>query len=504
MRILVTGGAGYVGSVSVERLLEAGHEVMVLDDLSTGHAGSVPDGASLVEGSFAHPETISRTLDDGRIEAVIHCAAKSLVGESIVDPAIYYRVNVAGGITLLDALRRAGVKRLVFSSTAAVYGIPGTSPIAEDAPLRPINTYGESKRTFESALAWYGTAYGLRSVSLRYFNVAGASRRSGEDHDPETHLIPNVLRAVEFGRPLTLFGDDYPTPDGTPIRDYIHVMDLADAHLAALEATAPSDPRTDSALVLNLGSGGGFSVREVLAATEEVIGKPVPHTLGPRRTGDPPVLVAAIDRAASILGWHPARSTLAEMIGSAWAWQRDEWMKAAWIEPAPKLEGKITLAEYDPAWPALYEREAERIRDALGTAVVSLDHVGSTSVPGLVAKPIIDMVLIVRSSADEPSYLPQLEGAGYRVVIREPNWHEHRVLKGPDTKVNLHVFSPGDSEAARMLGFRDHLRTDDGDRRRYETEKRRLADQDWEYVQHYADAKTKVVASILEKLDNRD
>jgi GrpB-like predicted nucleotidyltransferase (UPF0157 family) len=210
--------------------------------------------------------------------------------------------------------------------------------------------------------------------------------------------------------------------------------------------------------------------------------------------------VAAIERAGNVLGWRPARSTLEEMIGSAWAWQRAEWMKAAWIEPAPRLEGKVTLAEYDPAWPALFEREAERIRGALGSTVVSLDHVGSTSVPGLVAKPIIDMVLIVGSSADEPSYVPQLEGAGYRLVIREPDWHEHRVFKGPDTNINLHVYSPGDTELARMVGFRDHLRSDEADRRRYEAEKRRLADQDWEYVQHYADAKTKVVESILKKV----
>ncbi|HEX5590167.1 MAG TPA: NAD-dependent epimerase/dehydratase family protein, partial [Candidatus Limnocylindrales bacterium] len=180
---------------------------------------------------------------------------------------------------------------------------------------------GETKRTFETAMAWYGSAYGLRSASLRYFNVAGASEANGEDHDPETHLIPNVLRAVEKAAPLTLFGDDYPTPDGTPIRDYIHVLDLADAHLAALEATAPGDPRTDRALVLNLGSGGGFSVREVLAAAEQVIGRRVPHTVGPRREGDPPVLVASIARAAKVLGWRPRRSTLEEMIASAWAWQ---------------------------------------------------------------------------------------------------------------------------------------------------------------------------------------
>ena len=329
MRILVTGGAGYVGSVSVERLLEAGHEVTVLDNLTTGHAWLVPEGAALIRGSFADPEEIGQALDAGRIEAVLHCAAKSLVGESIVDPAVYYRTNVVGGVVLLDAMRRLGVDRLVFSSTAAVYGVPDASPIPEDAVLRPINTYGESKRTFEGAMRWYGSAYGLRSVSLRYFNVAGASDACGERHDPETHLVPNVLAALEGGSPLTLFGDDYPTPDGTPIRDYIHVMDLADAHLAALEATAPNDPRTDSALLCNLGSGGGFSVKEVLAAAEGVVGRPVPHSVGPRREGDPPVLVAAIDRAAEVLEWRPQRSTLEAMIGSAWAWRRAHPIEAA-------------------------------------------------------------------------------------------------------------------------------------------------------------------------------
>jgi UDP-glucose 4-epimerase len=322
MRILVTGGAGYVGSVSVERLLAAGHDVTVLDDVSTGHAAAVVPGARFVQGSFGDREATAALLRDDHIDAVLHCAAKSLVGESMREPALYYHHNVAGGIALLDAMREAGVNRIVFSSTAAVYGVPEFTPIPEDAQLRPINPYGETKRTFEGSMAWYGSAYGLRSASLRYFNVAGASTANGESHDPETHLIPNVLAALEGGPPLTLFGEDYPTPDGTPIRDYIHVVDLADAHLAALEATAPGDPRTDTALVCNLGSGGGFSVRDVLAAAERVVGRPVPHTVGPRRAGDPPVLVAGIDRAAEVLGWRPARSTLDEMIGSAWAWRQ--------------------------------------------------------------------------------------------------------------------------------------------------------------------------------------
>ncbi len=322
MRILVTGGAGYVGSISVERLVAAGHDVSVLDDLSTGHRDSIPAGVGVIEGSFADPGTIGAALERGRIEAVLHCAAKSLVGESMEDPASYYRINVAGGITMLDAMRRLGVGRIVFSSTAAVYGVPGISPIDEDAALRPINPYGETKRGFEGAMAWYGSAYGLRSASLRYFNVAGASAVSGERHDPETHLIPNALTAVAGGPPLTLFGDDYPTSDGTPIRDYIHVIDLADAHLAALEATAPGDGRTDVPLICNLGSGGGFSVKQVLRATEAVVGGPVPHSIGPRRVGDPPELVAAIGRASEILGWEPRRSTLEAMIGSAWAWRQ--------------------------------------------------------------------------------------------------------------------------------------------------------------------------------------
>jgi UDP-glucose 4-epimerase len=322
VRILVTGGAGYVGSVSVDALLEAGHDVIVLDDLSTGHRAAVPDGARLDVGTYADGAALTSLLDRERIDAILHCAARSLVGESGVDPARYYTDNVAGGVALLEAARAAGVNRLVFSSSAAVYGVPDATPIPEDAPPQPINTYGETKRTFEGAMAAYGRAYGLRSVSLRYFNVAGATERLGEDHDPETHLVPNVLAAAAgSGGPLTLFGDDYPTPDGTCIRDYIDVADLADAHLRALEATAPDDGRTDLPLVCNLGSGGGFSVRAVIEAAEHVVGVPVPFSVGPRRAGDPAVLVADIARAADVLGWRPQRSTLEAMIGSALAWR---------------------------------------------------------------------------------------------------------------------------------------------------------------------------------------
>ena len=328
MKVLVTGGAGYVGGVSVDAILAAGHDVVVLDDLTTGHVAVVPRRAHLVRGTYGNEEAVQDILEDEGIDAILHCAARSLVGESGRDPAKYYRDNVAGGIALLEAARGAGVKRLVFSSTAAVYGVPASTPILEDAPLDPINTYGETKRAFEGALRWYGAAYGLRSVILRYFNVAGATERLGEVHRPETHLIPNALLAAEGGTPLTLFGEDYPTPDGTPIRDYIHVADLAAAHLAALEATDPADPRTGphagatEPLICNLGTSAGFSVREVLAAAADVVGSPIPHTVGPRRAGDPPVLVASNERACEVLGWTPSRSTLPEMIGSAWAWRR--------------------------------------------------------------------------------------------------------------------------------------------------------------------------------------
>jgi UDP-glucose 4-epimerase len=321
-RILVTGGAGYVGAVSVAALVGAGHAVMVLDDLTTGHAAAVPAGATLHRGSYTDEASVRSLLVAGRIEAILHCAARSLVGESIRKPARYYRDNVAGGIALLEAARQTGVQRFVFSSTAAVYGTPDESPIPEDAPLRPINPYGETKRTLETALDWYGRAYGLRSVTLRYFNVAGATPEIGEDHDPETHLIPNVLKAAEGGPALKVFGGDYPTPDGTCVRDYIHVADLAEAHLLALEATAPGDTRTDRALVCNLGNGGGFSVREVLDATARISGNDVAHSIGPRREGDPPILVASAQRAGEVLGWHAKRPSLDEIVGSALDWRR--------------------------------------------------------------------------------------------------------------------------------------------------------------------------------------
>lgn len=321
MRVLVTGGAGYVGAASVEHLLAAGHEVVVLDDLSTGHRAAVPAKARFQPGTYSDELAVADLLRHEGIEAVLHCAARSLVGESIADPARYYRENVAGGIALLEACRAAGVRRFVLSSTAAVYGVPDEVPITEAAPLRPINPYGETKRTLEAALGWYGRAYGLRSVVLRYFNVAGATSRVGEWHDPETHLIPNVLAAA-CGRvsEVVVFGDDYPTPDGTCIRDYIHVADLAEAHLAALEATADGDPRTAEPLVCNLGTARGYSVREVLAVAAAVVGRAIPHRVGPRRPGDPPILVASNRRAAELLGWQPKRSSLEEMIGSAWRW----------------------------------------------------------------------------------------------------------------------------------------------------------------------------------------
>jgi UDP-glucose 4-epimerase len=314
VRVLVTGGAGYVGSITVEQLILTGHEVVVLDSLATGHRDAVAPGATLSVHSVRDKDAVVALLRHHQIEAVLHCAARSLVGQSMQEPSLYYAENVVGGVTLLDALREAGVDRIVFSSTAAVYGEPEKVPIRESAPTRPVSPYGASKLAFEGAMAWYA-AYGLRSVSLRYFNVAGASEHYHERHDPETHLIPNILRAVLGGPELTIYGDDYPTADGTAIRDYIHVLDLADAHIEALELTSQMAPGQE---ILNLGTGNGFSVRQVLEAARQVVGRQIPHHYGPRRSGDPPVLVASFERARELLGWTPERGSLAEMVGSSW------------------------------------------------------------------------------------------------------------------------------------------------------------------------------------------
>ena len=318
MKILVVGGAGYVGSTSVERFVDAGHEVVVYDNLSSGHRAAVPGGARLVVGDIADGRRLRTLLSDG-VDAVLHCAARSLVGESMVDPGLYYRVNVAGGVELLEAMRHAGVTRLVYSSTAAVYGEPRRVPIAEADRTQPINPYGETKLAFEGAMRWFCAAHDFRAISLRYFNVAGATERNGEDHDPETHLMPLVLRvAAGEATHVQIFGQDYPTPDGTCIRDFIHVRDLAAAHLLALEATGEADASLE---VYNLGSAAGFSVREVVEAARRVTGRAIPARPVKRRVGDPPVLVASSRRARRELGWQPKHSTLEQMLADAWAWR---------------------------------------------------------------------------------------------------------------------------------------------------------------------------------------
>jgi len=318
LKILVVGGAGYVGSTSVERFIEDGHDVVVYDNLTSGHRAAVPDGARLEVGDIDDGQRLTELLADG-VDAVLHCAARSLVGESMIDPGLYYRTNVAGGVSLLEAMRAAGVNRLVYSSSAAVYGEPRRVPIAEADRTQPINPYGETKLAFEGAMRWFCAAHDFRAISLRYFNVAGATELNGEDHDPETHLMPLVLRvAAGEATHVQIFGQDYPTPDGTCIRDFIHVRDLANGHLLALEATGEGDPSLE---VYNLGSAAGFSVREVVEAARRVTGRAIPARPVKRRMGDPPVLVASSRRARRELGWQPAHSTLEQMLADAWAWR---------------------------------------------------------------------------------------------------------------------------------------------------------------------------------------
>ncbi len=318
MRVMVTGGAGYIGSVVVEALLAAGAEkVVVLDDLSKGHRAAVTPPAVLVQADIADRAAVRHLCGEHGIEVAVHLAAVSLVGESVTDPARYYGANLVKGLALLDALLESGVRRLVFSSTAAVYGEPAESPITEDFELLPTNPYGDTKLAFERALAWYASAYGLRYASLRYFNAAGASERNGEHHQPETHLVPLVLAAARQGNaPVSVFGDDYDTPDGTCLRDYVHVCDLATAHVAAIAATNAYPQR-----VYNLGCGGsGYSVLDVVAAARRVTGRDIAIRRAPRRAGDPAVLVASSTRIRRELAWAPARDDLEVIVEDAWRW----------------------------------------------------------------------------------------------------------------------------------------------------------------------------------------
>jgi UDP-glucose 4-epimerase len=320
-RVLVTGGAGYIGSVVVDQLLErgGGRHVVVLDDLSRGHQAAVARGAAFVQGGVGNRELVAALLERERIEAIVHLAAYALVAESVAQPGMYVTNNVAAGRVLLDAAAAAGVRRFVFSSSCAVYGHPQVVPITEDTPQRPVNPYGETKRDFERLLVEMAPRTGLEVVSLRYFNASGATGARGEDHEPETHLIPNVLAAALGVRPaVDVFGTDYPTADGSAVRDYVHVTDIADAHVRALDVPVPRG----TPVAVNLGTGAGRSVRQVIDAARRVTGKAIPEREQPRRPGDPPVLVAAVQRAAEVLDWRASHSDLDEILDSAWRWHK--------------------------------------------------------------------------------------------------------------------------------------------------------------------------------------
>ncbi len=316
MNILLTGGAGYVGSHVLRALLAAGHTAVVFDDLSNGHAAAVR-GAELVRGDILDPRALDGVFRARRFDAVMHFCGLIEAGESVARPDRYYRVNVVGGLNLLDAMVRADVRRVLFSSTAAVYGVPETLPITESHPTRPINPYGWSKLMFERLLEDYRAAFGVGCVSLRYFNAAGAdeSGEIGEAHRSESHLIPRVLRSALEGKPFTLFGDDYDTRDGTAVRDYVHISDLARAHVAALDALKPGQAR-----VYNVGSGSGYTCREVLDAARRITGRSIPAAVGPRRPGDTPVLVASSDLIQRDLGWQARITDLDAIVASAWQW----------------------------------------------------------------------------------------------------------------------------------------------------------------------------------------
>ena len=317
MRVLVTGGAGYIGSITSEVLLKRGHDVVVFDNLSQGHRAAVPADAEWVQGDLASLKEIRKAIDQHRPDAVMHFAASSLVGESIAEPFAYLRDNVMNGLNLLDACVAGGVERFILSSTANLFGAPTSAVIDEQAPIAPGSPYGESKWALERALDWLSQTKGLRSASLRYFNAAGASEARGEHHTPETHLIPIVLQVAAGKRDhITIFGDDYDTPDGTCIRDYIHVLDLADAHVLALQALEQRNR------VYNLGNGAGFSVRQVIETARAVTGEAIPEQMGQRRAGDPARLVASSDRIRQELEWAPQYPALEQIIDSAWRWHQ--------------------------------------------------------------------------------------------------------------------------------------------------------------------------------------
>lgn len=319
-RVLVTGGAGYIGSVIVDQLLERGLSVVVLDDLSTGHRAAVASDAIFVQGNVGDGALVASLLERERIAAIVHMAAFALVPESVAQPEKYRANNVTAAEVMLDAAARAGVGRLVFSSSCAVYGHPEEIPIRDDADLRPVNPYGETKRDFERILSRRARLDGFAAISLRYFNAAGATEQRGEDHHPETHLIPNVL-AVALGRKpaVDVFGTDYPTADGTAVRDYVHVADIADAHVRALDVLDGGEGKN---VALNLGTGAGHSVRQVIEAARRITGRPLETVERPRRPGDPPALVAQASHTAAVLGWRPRRSSLDEILDSAWRWHQ--------------------------------------------------------------------------------------------------------------------------------------------------------------------------------------
>jgi UDP-glucose 4-epimerase len=315
MRILVTGGAGYIGSTTAAALVDSGHEVVVADDLSRGHRDAVPAAARFVEVDVTVPDAIDEVVGDGAFDACLHFAALIEAGESMRSPERFFAVNTGGSATLLEALLRHGVERFVLSSTAAVYGEPARTPIEEDDALLPTNAYGESKLLIERMLAWHHRIHGLRFAALRYFNAAGGTPDRGERHDPETHLIPLVLQVASGRREqISVFGTDYPTPDGSAVRDYVHVADLADAHVRAVEQLDDH-----GSVTCNLGNGRGFSVREVVEAVRRVTGHPVPVEEAPRREGDPAILVASSERARRLLGWVPQHTDLDGIVADAWA-----------------------------------------------------------------------------------------------------------------------------------------------------------------------------------------